>query len=107
MKLLTKEIMRKLPRIGATDGKDKRECYVVKFFTPDSSWTWWAVEGQPFGDNDYRFFGLVQGHETEWGYFLLSQLQEVRGAFGLAIERDRFYSQEAWKRDLDRLGMNF
>jgi len=37
---------------------------------------------------DVRFFGLVQGFETEWGYFVLSELESVRGPFGLGIERD-------------------
>ena len=37
---------------------------------------------------DYKFFGLVFGHERELGYVLLSELEEVRGPMGLPIERD-------------------
>ena len=40
---------------------------------------------------DYRFFGLVFGHEREYGYFLLSELEEVRGPLGLPIERDLYF----------------
>ena len=37
---------------------------------------------------DYKYFGLVFGHEREFGYFLLSELEEVCGPMGLPIERD-------------------
>jgi hypothetical protein len=40
---------------------------------------------------DFRFFGLVDGHEKELGYFLLSELEEVRGPMGLPIERDLYF----------------
>jgi len=57
----------------------------AKFFTPDSNWTWYASEF----DGEDLFFGLVQGLEEEWGYFSLTELQTVRGPFGLLVERDR------------------
>jgi hypothetical protein len=56
----------------------------VKFFTPDSNWTWYASEF----DGEDLFFGLVAGLETELGYFSLRELQEVHGSMGLPIERD-------------------
>jgi len=37
------------------------------------------------------FFGYVIGHEEEWGYFLLSELESVRGPGGLTIERDLYF----------------
>jgi hypothetical protein len=40
---------------------------------------------------DKIFFGLVDGLETELGYFSLRELQEVHGPMGLAIERDLYY----------------
>ena len=40
---------------------------------------------------DYVFFGLVSGLEVELGYFSLSELKTVRGAFGLHVERDRYF----------------
>ncbi len=65
----------------------------VKFFSPAGSWTWYAAEGQPIFDIeeneiDFMFFGLVYGHEREFGYFTLSDLKSVKGPFGLGIERD-------------------
>jgi hypothetical protein len=40
---------------------------------------------------DYKFFGLVFGHEREFGYFLLSELESVNGPLGLPIERDLYF----------------
>ena len=34
------------------------------------------------------FFGYVIGFEEEWGYFVLSELESIRGPGGLTIERD-------------------
>ena len=62
----------------------------VKFFTPDSNWTWYATEGSE-EDGDFVFFGYVCGFENEFGYFRLSELQEARGPLGLAIERDLYF----------------
>jgi len=84
MQLLTKEIRGKLPPLGGQDSKGGQAVAHVKFFTPDSSWTWYATEF----DGEDLFFGLVEGQEKELGYFSLSELEGVRGPMGLAIERD-------------------
>jgi hypothetical protein len=88
MMLLTKEIRAKLPKLGATEKTPTDEkSIIVKFFTPWSNWTWWAVEGEE-QEGEFLFFGLVQGFETEWGYFALSELESAKGPMGLKIERD-------------------
>ena len=84
MKLLTKEILKKLPPLGGQDGKGGRAVVYVKYFTPDSNWTWWATEF----DGEDTFFGLVDGQEKELGYFSLSELESAIGPMGLHIERD-------------------
>ena len=63
----------------------------MKFFTPDSSWTWYVFEGEEDAIGDWTFFGLVDGHEKELGYFTLSELQEVRGSLRLPVERDMYF----------------
>ncbi len=86
--MLTKAIRNKLPKLYATEqipALEKR--IIVKFFSPWTSWTWYAVEGEE-KDGDFTFFGLVAGNENEWGYFSLNELTEVRGPGGLRIERD-------------------
>jgi hypothetical protein len=99
MKLLTKELRRKLPPIYAQDGKGSKAVVYAKYFTPSSSWTWYITEGEPVLDDagneiDFKFFGLVDGHDKELGYFVLSELEEVRGPLGLPIERDLYFQQK-------------
>ena len=96
MKLLPQEIREIVPDLYAQDGKGGKAVAVVKYFTPSSNWTWYVLGGEPVLDEsqnqiDYRFFGLVFGHEREYGYFLLSELEEVRGPMGLPIERDLYF----------------
>jgi len=96
MKLLPKEIREQLPALYAQDGKGGKAVVYVKFFTPSSSWTWWVTEGSPITDNagrevDFQFFGLVEGHCRELGYFNLSELESVRTHMGLPIERDLYW----------------
>ncbi len=80
MKLLTKAIEAQLPALN----EGTKKAY-VKFFTPWGSWSWFATEYDP---KERVLFGLVAGFEREWGYFSLTELEEVRGPLGLRIERD-------------------
>lgn len=59
----------------------------VKFFTPDSNWTWYAIEY----DQEDTFFGLVCGFEIELGYFSLGEMWAAHGPLGLKIERDTHF----------------
>ena len=94
MKLMTKEIEKKIPALYSQDGKDPKDVRIaVKFFTPWSNWSWFASEGQKQEDGDWLFFGMVHGHEKELGYFTLNELKSVKGPFGLAIERDMYYGE--------------
>jgi len=87
MKLLTKEILKKLPPLYSQEQLGGKAVAHVKFFTPDSGWTWHVLEGSE-EDGDVLFFGLVDGQERELGYFRLSELENARGPLGLPIERD-------------------
>ena len=86
MQLLTEELRRSLPPLYAQE-KVKDPIVHLKYFTPDSFWTWLVTEGSP-DEGDFRFFGYVMGQFHEWGYFLLSELEEARGPYGMPIERD-------------------
>lgn len=88
--LLTPELRSGLPRFYA-QGKTPDPIAHAKFFTPDSSSTWYVTEGEPDSD-DFRFFGYVAGFVREWGYFLLSELESVRGPLKLLIERDLYFT---------------
>ena len=88
MKLVTEEIRKRLPPLGSNENTPLTEMIAqVKFFTPDSSWTWYAVE---FDGKDI-FWGWVQGFEEEFGAFSLSELAAIRGPWGLQVERDLYF----------------
>ena len=86
MLLLTKEIQEKLPKLYSSENEEDTMIW-CKFFTPDSSWTWYAIEF----DGIDTFYGLVDGVEKELGYLSLKELQSIRGHLGLPIERDRYF----------------
>jgi hypothetical protein len=99
MKLMTQEVIKNLPDLYAQE-KVKDPIVHLKFFLVGTAWTWYITEGrkevdEETGEEDWRFFGKVVNNivpEGEWGYTMLSQLKEVRGAFGLPVERDKFWS---------------
>jgi len=92
MKLLTKQLERLLAQHPLYSGeKDRNPPILVKFFTPWTNWTWYVLEGDQQANGDWLFFGLVEGFETELGYFTLSELQSMSGPGGLTIERDRYF----------------
>jgi hypothetical protein len=102
MKLLTKDLLQKLqkqdPHHPSGPGRElaqEEEMVLVKFFTPDANWTWYAVSASQDPDTgDVQFFGLVDGLEVELGYFWLSELEAVRGKLGLPVERDLYWTPE-------------
>lgn len=96
--LLTEQIRKKLPRLYECEIQGLNAVAQVKFFTPDSSWTWYATEF----DGEDVFFGLVVGHEAELGYFSLSELLSIRGPLGLPIERDLYYVPKPLKELMNR-----
>ena len=106
MKLLTEEIARCLPPLYGTEKIPIAEKVIVaKFFDPTSRWTWYAIEGQPTEDGDFRFWGLVRGDCEEWGYFLLSELQRWQGPLGIRIERDLLFQPGTVRECANREGL--
>lgn len=91
MKLLTQAIENKLNAtpIHTHDGKGLDAPLIVKFFNPCGSGTWLITEGEKQEDGDWMLFGYCHIYEWEWGYVMLSDLQNLRLPFGLSIERDR------------------
>lgn len=112
MKLLTSEIIAKIPPLYSQENAGAAAKVVVKFFDPCGAATWYITEGNPIvirngvevelergvqdilPDDiliDFRFFGLCYIHEAEFGYVMYSELASVRGRAGLGIERDRHF----------------
>jgi len=94
MKLMTKAIENKLPELYSQENEKDPVCK-LKFFTPDSSFTWYVTEGRKEDNGDWLFFGKVVSHlcpEGELGYTMLSQITSIRGSLGLPVERDMYFS---------------
>lgn len=90
MKLLTKEILDKTVDLLEDDGRDDYKRNVTaKFFDPTGSFTWYLLEIDK-NDKD-TCFGLVTSQYEptgELGYFTISELESIKGPFGLGVERD-------------------
>lgn len=76
----------RIPVFYTTEGAQDPTVW-LKWFTPDSNWTWYVIE---FDGTD-ECFGITDGHETEAGYFYLSAIEGLRGPLGLKVERDLYF----------------
>jgi len=94
MKLLPKYIEKLLPPLYSQEDKGEDAVAQVKFFTPWTGWTWYASEYDPA---KRLFFGVVVGHEREFGYFALDEMEAIEGPAGLRIERDLHWTPRALK----------
>lgn len=88
--LVTQEIRDTLPPLYNSEKHPEKEAIaMVKFFSPYSQWTWYAIEF----DGVDTFWGLVDGFEMEYGYFSYSELEAVSVFGGVpAVERDCHWS---------------
>ncbi len=107
MMLLTKAILDTVPELYTyAETKAEDVPIAAKFFTPWTCWTWYMTEYDP---ETTRAFGLVVSSmcpDGELGYFMLSELEEIRGAITvrfanggshtgprcLKVERDRHFT---------------
>ena len=97
MKLLTSSILEQLLRNGriredlAEQGRDEADFLpVVKLFTPDAGCTWLLTELDP-EDPDIAFGLCDLGMGSpELGSVRVSELESLRGAMRLPVERDQY-----------------
>jgi hypothetical protein len=85
--------IRGTPPICSQDGKGMEAIAYVKLFDPCGSWTWYLTEW----DGESEAFGLVVGHETEFGYIPLCELADVPGRMGIGIEIDMHWMPRTLK----------
>ena len=93
-KLMTKELGETIPPLYANDGADDPDAVLatVKLFTPYANWTWYVTEWEA---ETGLCFGLVEGFETELGYFSLDELADVTVLGGVpAVERDLYWEPQ-------------
>ena len=74
-KLMTRELGDTIPAIGATGNADDYDAVLApaKLFSPYGNWTWYVTE---WDAETGLCFGLVEGFDTELGYFDLTELAE-------------------------------
>ena len=83
--LIPKEALDTLPDLYSSEDTPDPLCQ-VKLFTPDANWTWFIIELSQ--EDNTTCYGYVQGLENELGYFSLEEIEGVRGALNLPVERD-------------------
>ena len=84
--LIPKELIEEMniPKLYETE-EQKDPIAHIKLFI--DGWTWYIIEIDKEDNN--TCFGFVDGVEQELGYFTLSELESVKGLFGLKVELDR------------------
>ena len=90
-KLMTKELGDTIPALYANENVEDYDTVVApaKLFSPYTNWTWYITEWEA---ETGLCFGLVEGFETELGYFDLTELAEVTVLGGVpAVERDLYW----------------
>jgi hypothetical protein len=92
--LLPQELLEHIPAMySGEDTPLKEKVIKVKYFL--ASFTWLVTECEVREDGDVEFFGYVMNHAdpdcSEWGYFTLNQLMEVR--FLCGVERDLWFEE--------------
>ncbi len=93
MRLMTKQLEKRFAQVGSQENVSD-PVIIAKFFNPTGAGTWYATEYDP---KDRIFFGYVSifgDDNDEWGSFSLTELESVRVAFGLGIERDLYWTEK-------------
>ena len=96
-KLLTQEILKKLPPLYTNENLEPSQIQVVaKFFYPASAATWYATEFDPKEGLFFGFINLGDSQMAELGYFSLKELESFKHPKlpALRIERDKFWNDK-------------
>ena len=103
MRLITKEIEKKFQKhpFRSQDKKRIDATVLVKSFTPWGAATWLITEAEQQPGGEWMLYGYCAlGFEWEWGTLMLSELQALRGPFGLTTERDLYIGNNATVAEL-------
>lgn len=107
MQLWTEELEQKALEypLYSQKGKGKKSKVLVKYFNPYGAGTWLITEAEKQENGDWLLFGYCHIFEWEWGYVLLSELQNTKvNVFGcqFGLERDLHISEDATVDDLTK-----
>ena len=93
-KLMAKDLGEHIPALYANKNVEDYDSVLAaaKLFSPYNGWTWYITEWQA---ETGLCFGLVEGFETELGYFDLTELADVTVFGGVpAVERDLYWKPQ-------------
>ncbi len=89
MKLITKEIEKKLMMTKIDSEHSLDDPVIVKYFNPYGIGTWLIVAGELQPDGDWDLYGYINLGFWEWGHVPLSELEAIRiPVFNAKLERD-------------------
>lgn len=92
MKMLTKEIEKRLPKLYEQDGKGFDAIVNVKFFDPYGGSVWFVTEYDPEERLCYGWVCLNGDLQcAEFGYISLDELESVKKFGKPRIERDLYF----------------
>jgi len=87
MELLTETLRERFATIG-DQSEESDPLVIAAFFNPCARGVWFATEYNPDTNHCFGYVsGLFPGGD-EWGYFSITELESLRLAFGLRIERN-------------------
>ena len=68
------------------------EDILFKYFLPMTERKWYAVTASPELEDDVMFYGhITDGDAGEWGYFMLSDLNELESPLGHRVQHLKDY----------------
>jgi hypothetical protein len=91
--LMTKQLEKRFDQVGSQE-EIKDPLVIAKFFNPTGAGTWYATEYDPESRTFFGYVTIFGDWNDEWGYFSLEELENIRGAFGLGIERDLYFEEK-------------
>lgn len=97
MKLLTQDLLIRFEQVGRQE--DNQDPLVIaKFFNPTGAGTWYATEYNPESKMFFGYVSIFGDWNDEWGYFSLTELESLKGPFGLGIERDIYFTSKPFNQ---------
>jgi len=107
MQLWTEELEQKVLDypLHSQENKGKQAKVLVKYFNPYGAGTWLITEAEKQENGDWLLFGYCHIFVWEWGYVMLSELQNTKvNVFGckFGLEIDLHIPDDATVADLSK-----
>lgn len=89
MSFIPENLLPKIPRLYETENQSAEQKIVwLRLYVPDNVWSLYIIEYDP---EERLCFGLVEGFESEMGYFSLTELESIKSQ-GMKVVRDKNFT---------------